>query len=158
MTAIARRPSMSARYLVTADPPAAQGRATGSRCNDGRSPSQKDTGRTGWLYQNEQEACGPLLAKRVFVENVTSAIHAPTGSTISTISFAISSPARARARTAPSAMVTAALDRHRRVANADREMMETLRVNHADARKGVVRSLGPTLARRVPPEHCAPYT
>jgi hypothetical protein len=76
-------------------------------------------------------------------------------STISTIGFAISIPPQALARTAPSAMVTAALDRHRRVANADREMMETLRVNHAAAPQDVRRRFGTDLAQWVPRENCA---
>ena len=50
-----------------------------SRCGDGTSPSQKDTGRTGRLYQNEQGARAALLAKRVFVENRSSEIQSPTG-------------------------------------------------------------------------------
>jgi len=52
-------------------------------------------------------------------------------------------------------MVTAALDRHRRVATADSEMMETLRVNHADARQDVLRRFGTDLAQWTPREDCA---
>jgi hypothetical protein len=76
MTAIARRPSMSARYPVTSAP---QEHAAASRCGGGPRPSQKDTGRTGRLYQKEQRARGALLAKRVFVENRSSEIQSPTG-------------------------------------------------------------------------------
>src|SRR5262245_32244798 len=93
MTAIARKPSMSARYLITLNSQTAHGRTAGRRCDGGFSPSQKDTGRTAPLYQKEQEARSPLLAKRVFVENRSSEIQSPTG-------FAISGPPRAHAETA----------------------------------------------------------
>src|SRR5829696_3356254 len=115
MTAIARRPSMSARYRVTSAP---HERATESRCGSMLSPSQKDTGRTGRLSQKEQEARGALLAKRVFVENQSSKIQSPTGRRCqrSALQYPVQ---HRRTRERRSAMVTAALRPNPRVANAD---------------------------------------
>jgi len=54
-----------------------------------------------------------------------------------------------------SAMVTAALEPHRRVANADKETTEKPVINHADAPQGMSRRFGTDLAQWVPRENCA---
>ena len=176
MTAIVRRPSMSARYWVTSDLPAAQRRAAVSRCGGGPRPSQKDTGRTGRLSQKEREARGALLAKRVFVENRSSEIQITDGvDDISDQLCNIRSTIGARANNA-CAMVTVELQRNPHVANADtldradvpeppglvsggalaaRDDGNNRQVNHADAPQDAVRRFGTDLAPWVLREFCA---
>jgi len=54
-----------------------------------------------------------------------------------------------------SAMVTAALEPHRRVANADKEATERPAINHADAPLGMSRRFGTDLAQWEPRDVCA---